>query len=520
MKHAIFFLPHNKGADIALELMEQCLRHDSRVTVLFCCGELPSCFRNPDHLVSECFLCRARQAPLLQAIGRHRVAHRRLYPLSPSQMRALRDLDHINLDSIADVKAVSLEGSDIGMAAISSVATLQRTANIDIPSNEHLLRRNLAAAAFVHFSIKNALLSSRPEQLYLFNGRLAEFRPAMRIASALGVEALVFERSTRLDKYTCFRNTYTLDTNYVKSEIERWYEQSPFTYEEKRNIAFEWYEARRAHNSLPIAGALAGKRQTPGLIPDSLTKEKVNVAIITSSDQEFAAIKELENHLYPSQNDAIYCVLKDFQGCNKIRFFIRAHPNLAWMDREQAELYRRYDREFGHLELIEAESPVDTYALVEACDITLAFGPSTMTMEAVYMGKPVILMSRAFHEDLGGLIRPSNHRELVQVLNTYLSCRELPKTHSGEEGAVKYGFYYQTYGNDFLYVKEPLTPKVFVRQGRERYYDKVGPLAMAWYKLLNKAESLKAKPNIMRELSTLFRRCAPLLTLSRLNPAK
>src|SRR5690606_23151032 len=95
-----------------------------------------------------------------------------------------------------------------------------------------------------------------------------------------------------------------------------------------------------------------------------------------------------------------------------------------------------------NLHIIPPESPLDSYALMDACEKVVSFS-STMGVEAGYWQTPSILIGHAFYEDLGCCYRPQSHEEVIQLI---LEKNLAPKP---REGSLKYGHYMISNGYPF-----------------------------------------------------------------------
>jgi hypothetical protein len=71
----------------------------------------------------------------------------------------------------------------------------------------------------------------------------------------------------------------------------------------------------------------------------------------------------------------------------------------------------------------------------------ISFG-STMGIEALYWGKPSILLGRSFYETSRGLFIPKNHEETKFFISSTLSS-------SSNEDAIKFGYWCGRFGTDF-----------------------------------------------------------------------
>ena len=168
---------------------------------------------------------------------------------------------------------------------------------------------------------------------------------------------------------------------------------------------------------------------------------------------------------------------------------MRVHPNLSKSDNSQTRFLEILDHEFGdrksgNLEVIPASSSISTYDLIDACDLIITFG-STVGIEAVYRGRPSILMGKALYEDLGCVIRPNSHEDLIEILNHYVLFRSLPKAYSLpdtqtlEIATIKYGFFFKQWGYPLEYVKFHSLDKASLHRNGKEYFVKPSLRAIA-----------------------------------------
>ena len=91
--------------------------------------------------------------------------------------------------------------------------------------------------------------------------------------------------------------------------------------------------------------------------------------------------------------------------------------------------------------LIAPESPVDTYALVDAADIVVTSG-STIGLEAVYWRRPSILLRPCEYDELDAAHRVRNDCELRSLLSA-------SPLHVDRERALPYGYHRATFGEPY-----------------------------------------------------------------------
>ena len=453
-----------------LELAEKYLKQGHDVTFLTCNGELPSCDPNPNHKYRICAQCKSRLSLGIKWIGKDNIKVESFYRLTDEQKQIIEKLNAIKIPSLDFLKKISIDGSDIGMAAFGSVVCNLREPDLDLHIYLDLIRKNLIAAATVHYSLKNKFAEDKPDRLIIFNGRMAPLRPALRLAQSCNIEAYVHERSGDLNRYCLIKNVYPHDLDFMKHEIELNYQNSVLSEANKLEIATQWFEERI--NNHPQAWVSFTENQTKEMLPQTFNPKNLNIAIFNSSEDEMISIEGWQNPFYANQNEGIYKILHEFKSVEAIKFFLRIHPNLSNINNSQTKFLEYNLSEFNNLEIISAKSPVSTYTLIDNCDLVITFG-STVGIEAVYRNKPSILMGRAIYEDLGGIISPKSHAELVNIIKDYLTTNKLPISSKSKTAFIKYGFFQKVYGEAFEYVKPYNAFKVSMqRRGEKEYFVK------------------------------------------------
>jgi len=222
-KKILFYSPYTIFPfhfETELELAEKYLNQGHSVTFLFCDGDLPSCDANPNHKYSICAICKSRRNSGIKWLGKDNVKVENFYQVTEEQKQVIQSFQSIDILSLEQLKNISIDGSDIGMAVYGSVICNLREPYLDPTEYINLIRKNLIAAAIVHFSFKNRLEKDRPNEVIIFNGRMAPLRPVLRLTQSLGITTYVHERAGDLNRYSLTPNIYPHDLNFMKQEIE------------------------------------------------------------------------------------------------------------------------------------------------------------------------------------------------------------------------------------------------------------------------------------------------------------
>lgn len=452
IKKVLFFSPLSLSPhyEVELDLIEKYLRENYQVTLLSCDGNLPSCIINPYHKKLICFECKTRKSAGLKWVGDNRISIKPFYNLTKKQDSIVKKLAAIEITSLKDLAAIELEGSDIGIAAWSSLSHVLRDAEPNVYQHAQLIKKFLQSAAIVHFSISNQINNEKPDEIVAFNGRFAEIRPVVRAAWKAGIKTYLHEVAGVAGRYLLAENGFLHNLKVWEQQIESAFESSALSIAEKRAIAFDWFNERR--NKSSTKQFLFTDKQQTGLLPKSFSSDLVKVTIFNSSEDEFVGFENFQNPFYKDQNDGIKRLVDSFKGNQKIKFYLRVHPYLANRNTNQTRELKLLEQDYHNIEVILPESPFSTYSLIDNSDLVLTFG-STVGIEAVFAGKPSVLMGRSVYENLGGVIKPRNHDELISIIEDYLRDKTLPNVSHAEEAVIKYGFFMQKGGFEYEYAK-------------------------------------------------------------------
>ena len=415
-----------------LEIAVRHINEGDEVHIIQCSGDLPSCEPNPNHFKLRCNSCKSKRDKGLAIINlpeqnRHELALNKF----------VRELDLPEFLSIQELKVFEIDNVDVGMTVTSTLISMVRESNPDLKNFQNFIHENISLSIAVYGAIKHHIEEIKPDIFYLFNGRFAALRPALRAAQHLGIKTFVHDRGGVLQRYILIEDTHPLDIEYQKDQIEQhWNDGRPDT--EKKELARQWFSNRRRGEDQGWHSFT--RSQKKGHLPHGFDPLKKNIAIYISSEDEFESIEGWQNPIYKNQTIAINNII-NADTDEDIRFYLRIHPNLKGLDNTQTR--ELSEVRSANLTVIPADSKIDSYELMDACEKVITFG-STMGIESVFWEKPSILAGRSFYEDLGGCYIPKDHDELIDLITCHLSI--LPNI-----GALKYGYWQSVTGMPYDY---------------------------------------------------------------------
>jgi len=424
-----------------LEIIKHHIEQGDKVTVLTCDGDLSSCEPNPNHNLSICLSCihRRHQGFKLLKIS-NKVKFLNLVNLSKSDRKVITNFPKYP-KNLHELKSLFLNNFDLGLAVTSSLIDYIREPYPNPNNHKEFIKQNIESALIVYLSVINHIKKHKPDKMYIFNGRFAPLRAAMRAAQLLSINFDVHERAGVQGKYSLTSNTYPHDLKTKKVEIESVWNNSKLSELEKIDIGSRWFIERRLGKDQGWHSFTANQNK----LPDFIDKNKINIVIFNSSQDEFEAISGWENTIYRSQNQGIFKLAQSLQNDKRIDLYLRVHPNLSKITNSQTKAIDKLKGRYSNFHIIDAEDTINSYDLMDAADCVITFG-STMGVEAAFYEKASILAGHSLYEDLNTCFQVNCHNQLVKTIkNNLIYVNELSKKNQ-KNNAIKYGFYMESNG--------------------------------------------------------------------------
>jgi len=342
---------------------------------------------------------------------------------------------------IEELKKYQWNGIDVGLAAASSHISVVNDLNPNTIKDAEIINDIIWSSKIVAKSFRKWLDITKPDLVLFRNGRVATYRPILRICQRLNQKFLVHDRGSNKNLYT-LGPTYRHDWEMRRQELEDHWQQSDMSDQEKIEIGKSFFEERKARkNDEHIVFA---KNQLNGLLPLNWNEENYNVVYFNSSIAEYAAVgDEVNPHiLFDSQEESIDEIGKVLDTRPNTKFYLRLHPNLINQSQNEIDIWYSFQSE--QVEIIPPDAKVDTYALIENADLIICY-LSTVGVEAAYFGTPVIILSRALYERLDVTYNPQTKEDLQELLLADI----LPPKPAGR--SLEYGYYMKTHGIQHKY---------------------------------------------------------------------
>ncbi len=423
-----------------LTVIQQSIDQGDDVVVIGCERDVPACTATLEHNKTICRYCTARWDKGLQQIdGNYSLKTIGDYIPAPTYQQLLSSYDSI--DDLDDLRSLHFDGADVGYAAWSSYSYVARNPkpDLDNPDVAKVIQNLVNTGKLVFTAMTAAIKAEAPDRVVIYHGRGAIDRAALRACQTAGVDCYVYETALEINKLIYFKNALPQDIQYFAQDVAQFWAKGP---QDKAEIGGSFFEMRRS-------GATAGNTrdatvatqdrvyingQAAGSLPPGWNDEQKNVVIFGTSDDEFVAINpEYEITVYPSQLQAAKSISQSIGDAPAIHLYFRMHPRQKGVDNDYVQDLMDLAERRANLTVIPPDSEISSYTLLDRADIVLAFR-STMSMEAVYAGKPCIVLANSIFKPLGATYNPKDHDEVVELIRSDL----LPKD---KTPALKMGYY-------------------------------------------------------------------------------
>lgn len=420
--------------DSALKLHQK----GDEVHLFYCTGIPAVCWANPCQNKSICRWCnwyRNKMAsPLPSGIKIHNFTQ-----YYDESLSVKVDSIPLNYNSIEEIKELRYKEVQIGYGALSTYVSQTRNLDPLIDDNfKNFFNVYLRAECLLVEILARALEDIKPDLVSLYNGRFFETRPVYDYSKNAGYLVRCYENVRPLGikkgmSTIFFDNCLPHNIKFNKEFIEKNWQNSPLSENEKEKIGRSFFENRRAGKRAGDVVYTAG--QTAGLLPKDWDAKKRNIVIFNTAEDEFMAIGDEYNwlSLFPNQLEGIKKILELCQEENEICFYLRVHPSLKGIKyRYHLDLYD-LEKQYNNVKVIPPDSEVSSYVLLDKAEKVIVFG-STIGVEAAYWQRPVILLAEAFYSYLDLCYTPKSILELKETILADLK----PKDNSP---ALKYGFF-------------------------------------------------------------------------------
>jgi hypothetical protein len=350
--------------------------------------------------------------------------------------------------SIKQLKTIRVDTKRIGMAIANTFVWVTRDEYAEPAMHPELINQ-LFDVYLKSYSITKCLLAKKNyNYLLLFNGRFCSACASSDAAHDLGINVLYHERGALPDRYSLL-SFMPHDRIKVQRQILSYWNYANLLNCDQEQIAENFFIRKREGDGLSWHSFTSSQKHSRAASLIGKIKMKGDCEIIAtyfaSSDDEFIA---LDDETFPegpfgSQLESL-SLFQRLALKSVGHLIIRLHPNMRnnkgpYMDVWKQQLSLPNPK----VTFLEPDSDVSSYELLDLSDIVIVYN-STIGIEAVAAGKPVIQLGYSFYDEIGAsLFRPSDIHELKSAVSSALSMSVNPSS------ALPYGYWGLTFGSPY-----------------------------------------------------------------------
>ena len=336
-----------------------------------------------------------------------------------------------------ELRTLVYKNVEIGYGALSTFITQTRDLAPELnPVSRNILDKLLRQQVLLTELGLKIIEDFKPDLIYTHNGRLAQYRPIINLAQHLNIPYITTEFLFDAQGTVCKNYYHNSIPHNAQANVEKyrafWEQSDPV---ERENFGRAFFENRK--RGIYAGDKIYIKDQVLGSMPDEWVSSKRHIVIFNSSEDEFAALnKEVDSTaLFNNQIEGIRAIIDRYGKREDWQIVLRVHPHLQNV--KYTYHTDLYDLKADNLLTIPSDSPVSSYALMDAADLVIVFG-STMGVESAYWHKPVICLAYSFYRFLDVVYVPKDVSELWTLIeDEKLQCKNT-------QNCLLYGNYYMS----------------------------------------------------------------------------
>ena len=326
----------------------------------------------------------------------------------------------------------------IGMSMYSTLSTLLRSHDPK-PMDPQVLpitKLLYLVAQRVFLYARQAIREAKPDVVYLFNGRLITTAACRWACEAEGVKWLIHERASHMSRFQIF-NEMTQGIDVWRKWVEDFCAGTDP--EVIRLLGSRFFEDRISGNPSNYT-SFTGLQQG-GWLPPRL-RDKPYMAYFVSSEDEIAyiSLEQTTETKFGSQRQAFETLKSQCQELG-VLLVVRVHPHLRVKALEETKYWN--SQAGPGVEILGPRDETCTYALARQAAGVVTY-MSTVGMEALYLGKPVMLLGRGSYSGMNGFVVPQSVTEMRHFLQE-------PPLPADRSSAFQWGYFQGNFGVTYQY---------------------------------------------------------------------
>lgn len=398
----------------------------AQVSALLCDGVLPACQECDLRLLPTKELLKKGPAPLCTTCFKPAKAM-----FSELHMPVLAYGDWITEQDRTEIDALLKQTPDNALSAVhwrgvdagehAHAGALRYFGRGDLsaePQGLAVARQYLHAALLATAALQNLLKAKSFDVVVFHHGIYVPQGIVGDVCRQFGVRVVNWHPAYRSSTYL-FSHGDTYHKTMIDEPCSQW-ENMEWTADKEHEV-MQYLESRRTGSQDWISFQRPNDFTRADLIKLGLDPERPTIGLLTNVMWD--AQLHFRHNAFASMLDWILYTVDYFAKRRNLQLLIRVHPaeilgGVPSRQRVEDEIRARYPELPFNIGIVSAESPLDTYALMQGCDSVLVYG-TKMAFELPCFGKPVIVAGEAWARGKGFTMDVSSvneYREILDVL--------------------------------------------------------------------------------------------------------
>lgn len=356
-----------------------------------------------------------------------------------ARIQNLKQLVSVGSGSVQSVRDRLSRLEDIcWRAAKSGLGSDLRDANPSLVEYRTRFALLLGQALESLFSMRNHIQQLDIDLVYIYNGRMPRYWPALRAVEEAKIPFKVYEFPLHgFNEPLFLENSRVHDReDFAKEMFDNFSALSDKERDKFRALANNWFlearDGRRTGAQDIFLSSRLSHVESEKLPEGWPGPEQGTVTFFPSSQWEFAGSGSADEEPV-DQVSVIRACLKEF---STVLFYVRVHPAQPDSDREFLRGLEEL-KHFPNCVVLPSSSPVDSVAIGIQSNLVVTFG-STVGVQLGWEGKRVIEYGSSFYSVFGANQNAQSLEKLFHAVRSSMSAagRECEPSTSAQEGSV------------------------------------------------------------------------------------
>jgi len=281
-------------------------------------------------------------------------------------------------------------------------------------------RRLLATAIQLAYGFKRLMEDFQPEVVVIYHGIYLMRGTCLEVFKKNGIRVI------------CWDPVYTYggiemshgDTYHHEFRLEPWQAWENLQLTSQQEMRLESFLAeRRGH--IQLHEAISQRREEKNDAPSESsprTKASKRLTVVLFTNISWDGRVKVDSSLYDGPAEWVIDTLRHLAHRMDLKVIVRIHPHETlqkpWrrLKRTDEELLEAFQKLPKNVTLVLPENPISSYALAELANVVIVYS-TLMGLEALAMGRQVIITGDAYYSNKGFGIQPVSREEYLRVLD-------------------------------------------------------------------------------------------------------